>query len=217
MIPKKWLLPHETTEIEKELRALREENTRLKKAEPSFTIRCMDKLDSEVERYYSSYKRFERLTDEQIEVLMQRLKDYFPMETDFGSREPAESTVKPTRFKKRTGFNALIGTTKVFTPATNEEIAKYSDEAYPKWLKDCELSLRNHHRALQQQTPVLEFSFLATNVGTRPASDALITFEALGNFRIKPPPYDGKDRDVGNLLPTVLPQPPVPLAADGGG
>ena len=210
IIPDEWLLPPETTKKEKEMRALREENTRLKKAEPSFTIRCVDKSDLELKRYHSSHTWFEPLTDEQIDGLMQRLKDRFPRVTDFGSREPSE------RALKRTGWNSLLGTTEIFTPATDKEIAKYTDETYPNWLNDCEHLLRNHHRALQLQTSVLGFSFLAENTGTRPAADALITIEARGRFRIKPPPTDGRDDeqdggtdDLGTLLPKVLPPPPV--------
>ena len=210
MIPDEWLLLPETTEKEKELRTLREENTRLKKQEPSFTIRCVDKSDLEVERYRSSHTWFEPLTDEQIDELMQCLKDRFPRVTDFGSREPAE------RALKRTGWNSLLGTTEIFAPATDKEIAKYTDETYPNWLNDCEHLLRNHHRALQRQAAVLGFSFLAENTGTRPAADALITIEARGSFCIKPPPTDGKDDkqdggtdELGNLLPKALPRPPV--------
>ena len=52
--------------------------------------------------------------------------------------------------------------------------------------------------------PMLEILFLAANVGTRPATDALITIEARGNFGIKPPPYDDQDE----VLPRELPPPP---------
>ena len=141
---------------------------------------------------------------------MQRLKDGFPLETDFGPREAAERTAK------QTGFNILLGKKEVYTPATEEEIAKYQDEAFPKWLIDCEQMLRNHNRTLQRKIPVLEFSFLAMNRGNRPATDALITLEARGNFQIKPPladyqddEQDGESDDVDNGQSTVLPRPPV--------
>ena len=205
-----WLLPPETTAAEKELASLKTEYARLKKTEPSISIRCMDPSDSEVERYHASYTSFEPLTDQQVGELMQRLKDHFPLETDFGSREPAERAVK------QTGLNVLLGTKEVFTPATDEEIAEYRDEAYPQWLLACEDVLRNHHRTLQREVPLLEFSFLAANVGTRPATDALLTIEARGRFWIRPPPpedddeeQDGKEHDLESAKPDVLPRPPV--------
>ena len=180
-IPDNWLLPPEPNKTEKKWAALKAENARLKKAEPSFSIRCLDPSDAIVECYETSYTWFEPLTDVEVDELMQRLKDGFPLEADFGPGEAAERAVK------QMDLNIFLGPKEVYTPATEEEIAKYRDEAYPKWLTDCEQMLRNHHRALQQKIPVPEFSFLAMNRGTRPATDALITVEARGNFQIKPP------------------------------
>ena len=80
-------------------------------------------------------------------------------------------------------------------PATDEEIAKYRDGAYPQWLERCEEVLSNYHRTLQRQEPMPGFVFLAENRGTRPAADALITIEAQGNFQIKPPAWDEDDED----------------------
>ena len=210
MIPDSWLLQPENSEIEKELVTLRDENARLKRAEPSISIRCMDQSSSKVERYCTSYIWFEPPTDEQIDELMQRLKTRFPMEIDFGSRDPAERTVKET------GFDVILGVKEVFTPVTEEEIVKYRDEDYPQWLSDCEHILRNLYRTLQSETPVLDFTFLAENIGTRPATDALVTIEAHGNFQIQPPPRDDqddesedKDVDLGYVKNKVLPKPPV--------
>ena len=143
---------------------------------------------------------------------MRRLKVHFPLETDFGSREPAERVPK-----QRPGLTVLTGITKeVFTPATDEEIEKYREEAYPEWLDRCEQILRNHHRALQEQAPMLQFSFLAANVGTRPATDALITIEAHGHFQIQPPSsddvgeeQDGEEDELDHLNAAELPRPPI--------
>ncbi len=187
MIPDDWLLPPEKMQTEKELAALKDENARLKKAEPSFAIRCVDGTDTEVERYEGSYIWYEALTDAEVGELMDRLKERFPLETDFGPKEPEE------RDAPQTGGIRIPGMKQVFTPATDDEIAKYRDEAYPQWLERCEEVLRDHHRTLRQEEPVLEFMFLAENRGTRPATDALVTIEARGNFQIKPPPYKNRD------------------------
>ena len=210
LIPDDWLLPPEHTEIEKELVILRAENERPKKAEPSFTIRCMDQSRTDVERYQGSYNWFGPLTDTEVDGLMQRLKDRFPLENDFGSREPAE------RIAPQTVVGRFLGTKKLFTPATDEEIAKYRDEAYPHWLERCEQVLRNHHQTLQREIPVLEFSFRTVNHGTRPATDALITIEARGNFQVKPLPpedqddeQDGEDDELRKRQPMLLLRPPV--------
>ena len=215
IIPDDWLLPPESTETEREVQSLRSELARLKKTEPSFSIRCVGPSDADLEEYRATHTWFEPLTDGQIADLMQRLKARFPLETDFGSREPAERTPR-----QRT---VLLGIAKeVFTPATDEEIETYREEAYPEWLERCELLLQNHHLVLQHQAALLDFAFLASNVGTRPAVDVLITIEARGRFQIQPPSSDDDDDDddddeehraeeseAEDLKPEELPPPPV--------
>ena len=202
-IPDSWLLPPESTQTEKELASLKAKYVRQKKMEPSISIRCLGQANSEIESFDVSYTWFEPLTDQQVHELMRRLEDRFPLETDYGSREPAE------RASKQTALNALIGTKEVFSPATDEEIAEYRDNAYPQWLLACEETLRNHHRTLQRQIPTLEFSFLAENRGTRPATDALITIETRGGFWIQPPSRQEEDDDKENTKTGVLHPPPV--------
>ena len=46
--------------------------------------------------------------------------------------------------------------------------------------------LREHHQKLQEQSPIAEFTYMAANTGTRPATSALVTIEALGNFLVQP-------------------------------
>ena len=188
MIPDEWLLPPENTENEKELADLKAENARLKKAEPYFAIQCLDGAGATIEHYEASFAWFEPLTDAETNALMQHLKERFPLETDFGPRESSELNVPPLGFLIRATGVHLI-------PATDEEIAKYRDEAYPQWLERCEEVLSNYHRTLQRQEPMPGFVFLAENRGTRPAADALITIEAQGNFQIKPPAWDEDDED----------------------
>ncbi len=209
IIPDDWLLLPESTETEREVQSLRSELARLKKTEPSFSIRCVGPSNADLEEYRATHTWFEPLTDGQIADLMQRLKARFPLETDFGSRDPAERTPR-----QRT---VLLGIAKdVFTPVTDEEIETYREEAYPEWLERCELLLRNHHLVLQHQAALLDFAFLASNVGTRPAVDALISIEARGHFQIQPLSSDDDDEEhrveesePGNLKLDELPRPPV--------
>ena len=210
VIPDDWLLPPETTKAEKKLNSLEIENARLRKAEPSFSIRFFDQTDAETERYQASYTLFEPLTDSELDELMQCLKDRFPLETGFGSREPAERSEPPTV------NNLFLGTKQTFAPATDEEIDQYRDVDYPQWLEDCEKMLRIHHWSLQRDSLVLTFSFVAMNCGTRPATDTLITITANGDFQVKVPSADdwdnGQDTEADesdDLKDEALPEPPV--------
>ena len=209
-IPDDWLLPPETTKMEKKLKSLEAEVARLQKSEPSLSIRFLDQKRGDVNVYQASHTWFDCLTDAQIDELISRLKDRFPLETDFGSRQPEEHTEPPAI------GNLFMSRTRRYVPATDEAIAHYREKAYPGWLESCEHVLRQHHRSLQKKCPALGFSFVAVNRGTRPATDALITVEAQGHFKIRPPPAD--EEDVGHaaevaesreLQGEVLPEPPA--------
>ena len=210
LIPDDWLLPPENTKAEKKLQFLEKEIARLKKTEPSFSIRFLDHADEDTDRYQASHTWFDPLTDKEIDELMKRLKESFPLETDFGSTEPAE------RAAPATIANIILGAKQTFVPASDEMIVKYRDRSYPQWLASCEEILRGHHRFLQRKSPALEFSFLVTNRGTRPARDALITITAKGDFQIKPPPaedgdegHEIEDNESSNRRSETLPEPPV--------
>ena len=211
IIPDKWLLPPESTETEKELTALRLENARLKKAEPQFESQCLDSAGIEIQHYECSFTWFDPLTDAETNDLMQCLKERFPLETDFGPRESAERNATDA-------VSRLLGGKDVFIPATDEEIKKYCEEAYPQWLAGCKETLSNCHQTLQKRASAPEFVFVAENRGTRPAIDALITIEAEGNFQIKPPARDEENEDaVGDEdegfqknCTTLLPPPAAP-------
>ncbi len=177
VIPDDWLVPPERTETEKKVAALEAENARLRAAEPSCSICCLDQTGKTIDEYRASYTWYEPLTDAEVDGLMQALEARFPPATDFGSREAAERSVP------RTFPNGIISTKEVFIPATDEEIGKYRDEAYPQWLERCEEVLRERHGTLLAEAPALAFTFLAENTGTRPAADALVTLEARGRFR----------------------------------
>ena len=209
-IPDNWLLPPENTETERKLAALEAENARLKAAEPQFSIRCESPSGVTVDCYQASYTWYEPLTEAEVDSLVRRLEARFPLATDFGPRDPAEPP------PPRPVASSLSLTRPVFVPATDEEIEKYQDEDYPRWLSCCEEALRTHHRTLQAEPPGLRFAFLVTNSGTRPAKDALVTIEACGEFEITPPEPDdaGEDQESdedasGSPQSGSLPRPPV--------
>ena len=205
-----WLLPPEPTDTEKKLASLQDENARLKKAEPSISIGCMDQFDSKVEQYEYTYKCFDPLTDEQIDELMHRLRTYFPMANNFGATEPQQRLASRSMAVSQSILD-ILGKKEVFTPATDDEISKYREQAYPQWMEQCEQVLRQYHSILKEEAPPLEFSFLAKNDGTCPATDCLVTVEARGSFRIMPPPFrEDDDDEIQEPQPRKLPLPPNP-------
>ena len=211
VISDEWLLPPESNEFERELRKLREENARIKKAEPKFEIQCLDSAGSDIKRYEGTFTWFDPLTNAKIDKLMLYLRKHFPPANDFGPQTVAKDEAPQTIARS-------FGQQADWVPATDEEIKKYREEDYPQWLTNCEVALRNYHETLQAGTPIPRFVFLAENCGTRPATDALITVEVEGSFEIKPPTREeekegdkGDGRDiVRKNCTTLLPPPAAP-------
>ena len=206
-IPDDWLLPPEHTRAEKRLASLEAELGRIKRSEPSFLLQFEDDESGKMAR---KTQCFEPLTEEQLQLLMKRLRTRFPMETSFGRREVTNQpgTIFGAPFDART---------KVFTPPSDEEIAEYKDSLYPGWLEECEAILTDCYKAPRQSSPP-RFTFWAENRGTRPAKDALVETTAEGDFLIAPPARTRNRREkeptAGQESPSTgphsLPRPPRP-------
>jgi hypothetical protein len=208
-VPDDWLLPPEPSEADKRIRSLEAEVARLKEAEPNFTIACLDANGNELEKLELTVTVYDAIPDAELSTMLDRLKERIPIATDFGPRESAE--------QEAPGIKGFMGLKQVFAPATDKEIEEYQ-KSYANWLERCEETLRHLHRTLQSRDGPPTFVFAAANYGTRPANDALITFEALGRFEIMPPPYrhraDGEDdQDRKRRHSAVLP--PAPAAPHG--
>ena len=197
-----WILPPENTESEREIIHLKNEIDKLKKTEPQFQIRCIDEHDEEVEELKLECHTYEALTDVERLEFVDFIRNKFPLVTDFGPREPAEEEPK-------TVLGSFIWTQKIYTPASDETIAKYRDQDYPAWIERCEKVLSNLHVALQRNISQPSFHFAMTNKGSRPGKNVLVIFTAKGNFKICPPHDDDDDSEKKEEAP-CLPVPPRP-------
>lgn len=203
-VPDEWLLPPEPSEADKKLRNLEAEIARLKDHEPKFTLSCLNEEKQEATRLDFDVVRYKALTDAETSMLMRKLEQRMPQAKDFGVREPAERAPQ--------NLSNLMAFKEVFVPATDEQISKYRSE-YQKWLKSCTSFFRTLHGNLNGRHATPEFKLSITNIGTRPANDALLTFRAKGDLRIMPPPYqsdDGDDSDTDDGAKIALPAPPQP-------
>ena len=172
--------------------------------EPRFQIWLVDGLGNEVESIESEYHVFEQMNEDEVLACTQLLKREFPLETDFGARSPKEKS-------GTTVGDRILGLKYSYTPASDDEIARYTEEEYPRWLEECEEYLSSLHDSLQSQIEQPWFTFAAVNEGNRPGHDALINLIAEGELKICAPPYqDDADKEDGKIeigLP-VPPQPP---------
>lgn len=199
-IPESWLLPPETDDAEKSIKALQAELLRLKKAEPSIEVK-IDGAQPEGGRLELEIQVFDPLSQGEISGLMDHLKRLFPIETHFGSKYQEEK--KPTL-----PFSPLSGM-KVFVPASDEEISEYADIKYPEWLQDCESLLQGIHEKLNSNVSWPVVNVWMKNIGPRPADDALITFSSGGNFQIKAPDPEIDVDDEQSESGLIFPGPPA--------
>ena len=195
-----WLLSPEPNQMEKQNARLTERVAQLERAEPKFRIELVDGKGEKLGRLDGEFKVYEPLPGDDLQKLMQQLSDRFPVEDDFG---PLEQVEEETR-----GAAGMVGTKRVYTPASSDDITTYTEKEYPKWIKDSAIVLMNLHKVLQFEDGQPIFTFAAYNEGTRPGANALVQITACGNFRICPPPE--QEDETEQPMEIVLRLPPTP-------
>ena len=197
-----WLLPPENNETEKENAHLKNQIAQLKKAEPQFKIRLADKDGKAIEQLEADHLIYEPLSESAIDSLMDFLTNRLPMRTNFSAGVLAEEEGSITAGE---WLDRRFAT----SPPKNEDIAKYRDQDYPRWVKKCRQMLLDVHSEFQRETGQPAFEIVVKNDGTRPGNDSLVNIQAAGNFKICPPPYTGAVEE-GPKVELALPHPPRP-------
>ena len=203
-IKDEWILQPENSKSEKEAARLKERIAQFERAEPQFRIKLVGNQGEKFDSIAIEYPVYEPMSNDAISDCIQLLRNRFPLVTDFGSRESAER-------ESQTLAARFLGMKDIYTPATDEAIAKYTDQEYPLWIKACEEVLACLHDALQQESGQPFFTFAIVNDGIHPGNDALVHIVSEGNFQICPPPIEDDDGPKGkdNTGPS-LPGPPRP-------
>ena len=171
--------------------------------EPKFRIWLVDDRGHEVGYLASEYPVFEQMAQGDIYACMGLLKNRFPLATDFGSRSPAQKD-------GTTAAERILGLKYLYTPASDEEIDRYTDEEYPRWITECEEYLVCLHELLQSKIGQPCFTFAVVNEGNRPGRDTLISLIAEGEFMVCPPPFQDDTEEDGEKSEIGLPPPPQP-------
>ena len=197
-----WLVPSENNETERENARLKERIAQLERTEPQFKIGLVDENGKTVEQLKVEHLIYEPLSESDIETLRDSLTNRFPMRTNFSPSESAEDDKGITvgEWLDRKFASSL---------PKDEDITKYRDQDYPRWVRECRKILSGVHSEFQRETGQPTFGIVVTNEGTRPGNDALVVIEATVNFKICPPPYKG-DLDEDPKGELALPRPPRP-------
>ncbi|MGQ0599020.1 PIN domain-containing protein [Aquabacterium sp.] len=204
VVPQDWLLQPEANESEKLEKQLRAEIAKYKNAEPDFQIECLP------ERLSTTVTTYSDLTEDQIQGLLLQLRARYPLETDFGPTEPQERSVNSNAMSGLALPNFYSTAKEVFLPATAEEIEQYED-SYVAWTHECEAMLGELSDVLNARLSWPELTVRIRNTGSRPAEDALVTFELNGKFWMTPLRHDvDADSSASPKLEPKLPHPPTP-------
>ena len=187
-VPDTWIRPPELNDLERENLRLQEENAQLKSTELKFSVTHLGSDENESRILECSWPSFEPLLGSEVASLVNLLRMTFPEITEFGPLETMEE-------KPKDMIASFLGATKVFVPATIEQINEYTNTKYPKWLVDCEQVLTHLHLSLAERQQPITFSFSIANDGSRPARDSLVKISARGNFLVRPPQLDGGDEE----------------------
>ena len=194
-----WLLAPENNYAEKEIARLNNENAQLKKAEPKFTINCVDYNGTTIDTIQIVTTIYEPMVTADIDEFLQALKIRYPIAANFDAQR-SQPTV----------FEHFVGKGGYFDQATDEEISKYRDQEYPGWLRECRNFLSRIQETLQHQVTQAAFTIEAENHGTRPGNHALVVIRARGQFNICPPPFEEDDPNDEEQTDPRFPSPPRP-------
>lgn len=192
VVPVDWLLQPETDEVEKREKALKAEIAKYKNTEPAFELKALHDVP-----VVATITVYAELGDAEIQGLLLKLTQRYPLATDFGSSEPQERVIRPS---DASVLSVLpMGVKEVYTPATSEQIARYKD-AHAEWVDACRAVLAKLHARLNSRLVWPRVSISIGNVGSRPADDALVVFKLDGKFLLLPPEDKGENEDAGMSL-----------------
>lgn len=206
LVPDDWLLPPEPSKAERDLGRLEAEVKRLRKAEPTIWIGCLGDPNEVVEKLDFECVSYEPLTEYELATTMNRLKELFPLITDFGPREAADR-------QSQSALGHLTGMKESYSAASLPDIGDYTKAQYPAWIEHCERIFRCLHVSLNQHESQPSFTFMVDNTGSRPGKDVLIELSALGSIQICPPQRKRSDSPGDGELDikkgVALPCPPI--------
>ena len=153
-IPDKWLIGSQQDSADPEKARLLARVAELERREPRITLQFVDGeyiADGQINVEYLVYKP---LSTDKIEPYIEEIRRLCPEQTEFGLSEDVGSVTSP--------FGRAAGMGGTYKPATEEEIRRYHETDYPRWLSSCESFLFDLHSTLQTQQPRPLFELMAS-------------------------------------------------------
>ena len=199
-VPDQWLIGSQQDSKTTEVASLRARIRELERREPQIKLEFVGSRHNADEAIEIDYPLYEPISPSQIDRHLAEIADISPVQAEFGLHPKEDSAI--FLLPKAGGLQPYI-------PPTNDEIIQYRDVDYPRWLNECESYLSNLHLMLQARQSPPCFQLAASNLGSVPAHDVLITFAAHGQFQLRVEPYSDADKiDCESDPNEDLPKPP---------
>jgi hypothetical protein len=218
LLPDHWLRDPEPDEGSKENAKLKAEISRLTAAEPKVLLSFRDDAGEPLARLEAAITRWPALSEAEIDAFMSDVEQRCPPATSF--ERPASGATDQLLGSARglTGMLTAFQERLFYEPATEEAIERYKKSDYPNWLDSIRAALGSLHEKLKAQTEWPTALAIASNTGTRPATDVLLSIRARGAFAIidasaeRDQDDDVEDADQEPQVPKyfALPLPPAP-------
>lgn len=183
LIDESWRRPASESTEAKKIRELEKDLATYRAQEPNISIGSCENANSsnviEVTRRVAT-----ALTEREIEEIISALCAKHPLRTEFVPPPPS-SVAKANGEIIRTEY----------LPPPDEAIAEYRDVLYPQWIEKCRSILAALHEGRDVDEPPLIIRWPMSNVGTRPASQVRVEFEAKGPLKLVRLPNEYPDED----------------------
>lgn len=178
-LPEEWLRQPEPDESAKENTRLKAEIQRLAAAEPKVELNFCDSADTPLTELRVGLTRWPALSDVEIEELMAEVKRLCPKATSFERAQPRATDIGNRHLERASQLHSFIARS-VYEPATEKEIDHYNTVEYPEWLESVRSVLVSLHHTLEAQIKWPNVVAVAANLGTRPATETLLTIKGRG-------------------------------------
>lgn len=198
MIDASWRRPPPEGTEEKRIRELEKDLATYRAQEPRISIGSCENAGPtnliEVRRRVAV-----ALTEREVEEFIAALRAKHPEVTEFPS-PPTSVETTATGETLRVEYSA---------PA-DEAVADYRNVAYPRWIESCRRALATLHEGRDEIDPPLVVRWPLTNLGTRPASQVRIEFEARGPLMLARLAAEDGDASEGVGETQAIPSPRLP-------
>lgn len=210
MIPDSWLLPTEMDNKDKKIKELENElKIQLDKTPKLNATFYTCEGNAKANECSFEIKNFKPIKKEEIDNMIQLIKQKYPMKTDFS--EELEERKQKEDFSSK--FEFLLGYLKEYIPPTEEAIKKYKNELYPNWLVNIREWIEKYQDTKNYIERHMLFSYILNNVGNVPVENLILNFKVIKGAKLEPPDCYKK---LSASLPELpdLPKPPKGIWKD---